>query len=126
MIKSLFNVVMDSDQNPLRALPKMVRFQCMVVLSYMWSVIFAMYIGAIALIGPSIAVHTILLIGIFFTAEIFRRSRRSVLKTDVNSTRSGLLSYDMQFKDPADGGAMYDDVWGGGPDSLSRQPIRQS
>ena len=92
---------------------------------YVGSVILAMYIGAIALIGPSIAAHTILLIGIFFTAEIFRRSRRSVLKTDVGSTRSGLLSYDMQFKDPADGGAMYDDVWGD-LYSLSRQPIRQS
>ena len=87
-------------------------------------VIFAMYIGAIALIGPSIAAHTILLIGVFFTADIFRRSRRGVVNTDFDQTQSGILSYDMQFKDAADGGARYDDVWGA-PDTISRRPLHQ-
>ena len=106
MIRSLYNLVMDPERNPLQALPKMVRFQYMVVLAYMWSVVFSIYIGTIAYLGPSIAAHTILLVGVFFTADIFRRARK----------RS--LSYDELFKDPADGAAMYDDVWGG-PDSLS-------
>jgi hypothetical protein len=98
MIKYLYNLFMDPERNPLQALPKMVRFQYMVILAYMWSVVFSIYLGAIAVLGPSIAAHTILLIGVFFTADIFRRAR----------DRS--LSYDELFKDPADGTATYDDV----------------
>jgi hypothetical protein len=75
MLKESYALIMDSDRNPLRSLPKMVRFQYMTVLAYMWSLVFCLYIGATALIGPSIAVHTILLIGVFFTADIFRRAR---------------------------------------------------
>lgn len=75
MIGTAYAAVMDPERNPLWTLPKMVRFQYMTVLAYMWSLVFCMYIGAIALIGPSIAVHTILLIGVFFTADIFRRAR---------------------------------------------------
>ena len=100
MVKYLYDLVMDPNRNPLQALPKMVRFQYMVILAYMWSVVFSIYLGTIAVLGPSIAAHTILLIGVFFTADIFRRAR----------DRS--LSYDELFKDPADGTAMYDDVWG--------------
>ncbi len=100
MIRQLYHLVMDPERNPLQALPKMVRFQFMVMLAYMWSVVFSIYAGMLALVGPSIAVHTILLIGVFFTADIFRRARK----------RS--LSYDELFQDPRDGGAMYDDVWG--------------
>lgn len=79
MVKSLYNLVMDPNRNPLQALPKMVRFQYMVVLAYMWSAVFSIYIGTIALLGPSIAAHTILLIGVFFTADVFRRARARVL-----------------------------------------------
>jgi hypothetical protein len=100
MVKYLYNLVMDPERNPLQALPKMVRFQYMVILAYMWSVVFSIYLGTIAVLGPSIAAHTILLIGVFFTADIFRRAR----------DRS--LSYDELFKDPADGTATYDDVRG--------------
>ena len=35
MLKELYESVMDPERNPLRALPKMHRFQYMVVLSYM-------------------------------------------------------------------------------------------
>jgi hypothetical protein len=40
MVKYLYNLVMDPEHNPLKALPKMVRFQYMVILAYMWSVVF--------------------------------------------------------------------------------------
>lgn len=79
MIRHLYDLVMDPERNPLQALPKMVRFQFMVVLAYMWSVVFSIYVGAIVLVGPSIVVHTILLVGVFFTADIFRRARRRSL-----------------------------------------------
>jgi hypothetical protein len=110
MVKYLYNLVMESEQNPLQTLPKMVRFQYMVILAYMWSVVFCIYLGTIAVLGPSIAAHTILLIGIFFTGDIFRRAR----------ARS--LSYDQIFKDPADGTADYDDVWGAPAADMRRAP----
>jgi hypothetical protein len=112
MIKSLYDVVMSPDRNPLQSLPKMVRFQYMVILAYIWSVVFSIYLGTIALLGPSIAAHTILLIGVFFTADIFRRARARA------------LSYDELFKDPADGTAMYDDVWGAPARDLRRAYAR--
>jgi hypothetical protein len=68
----------------------MVRFQYMVILAYMWSTAFSIYIGTIALLGSSIAAHTILLIGVFFTADVFRRARARP------------LSDDELFKDPVD------------------------
>jgi hypothetical protein len=83
MVKFLYDLVMNPDRNPLQALPKMVRFQFMVVLAYMWSVVFAVYVGMIALVGPSIVVHTILLIGVFFTADIFRRAHRRSLSYQI-------------------------------------------
>jgi hypothetical protein len=100
MVRYVYNLVMDPNRNPLQALPKMVRFQYMVVLAYMWSAVFSIYIGTIALLGPSIAAHTILLIGVFFTADIFRRARARA------------LSQDALLQDPADGTAMKDDAWG--------------
>jgi hypothetical protein len=112
MVKYLYNLVMDPERNPLKVLPKMVRFQYMVILAYMWSVVFSIYLGTIAVLGPSIAAHTILLIGVFFTADIFRRARN----------RS--LSYDELFQDPADGTAMYDDVWGAPPQDMRRANAR--
>jgi len=108
IMKNLYDLVMNPSRNPLQALPRMVRFQYMVILAYMWSVVFSIYLGTIALLGPSIAAHTILLIGVFFTADIFRRARN----------RS--LSYDELFKDPADGTAMYDDVWGAPSQEMRR------
>lgn len=111
MIRQLYDLVMDPERNPLQALPKMVRFQFMVVLAYLWSVVFSIYVGAIMLVGPSIAVHTILLIGVFFTADIFRRARK----------RS--LSHDELLRDAQDGGATDDDAWGapaGHPRALAR------
>jgi hypothetical protein len=108
MIKSLYDLVMNPEHNPLRTLPKMVRFQFMVVLAYMWSVVFSIYVGVIALAGPSIVAHTILLVGVYFTADIFGRAQKRA------------LSYDETFKDPRDGGAMYDDVWGAPASATSR------
>jgi hypothetical protein len=80
MVRSLaatWRLVMDSDSNPLMRIPKMQRFQMMQVLAYMWCIVFSMWIGSAMVFGFSAAVHSILLIGIFFTAEVFRRARRN-------------------------------------------------
>ena len=74
--QDLYKVVMDSSMNPLAALPKMVRFQFMSMLSFMWSGVFSLWIGNLALFGPSAIGHMILLLGVFFTADTFRRARK--------------------------------------------------
>ena len=53
------------------------------------------------MIGVSMAAHSILLLGIFFTADIFRRSE-PVQSTDHRA----------KYRDPNDGCARYDDIWG--------------
>ena len=101
MLRDMYKSVMDSEVNPLRNLPKIVRFQIMASLSYMWSAVFCIWAGLVSYVGFSIAAHTVLLIGVFFTANIFRRAKSGQLVT-----------YDQLFKDPKDGCARYDDVWG--------------
>ena len=80
MVRSLaatWRLVMDSESNPLMRIPKMQRFQMMQVLAYMWSFVFAAWVGSAMVFGVSVVGHAILLIGVFFTAEVFRRARRN-------------------------------------------------
>ena len=80
MFRSLaatWRLVMDSASNPLMRVPKMQRFQMMQVLACMWSIVFAAWVGSAMAFGFGAAVHSILLIGVFFTAEVFRRATRS-------------------------------------------------
>ncbi len=100
MIKNAYDMIMDPEQNPLSALPKVVKFRYMVILAYMWSLVFAFWTGYIALFGPSAIAHTIILLGFFFTADIFRRARRQG------------VSHRDAMRDPRDGTVLYDDVWG--------------
>ena len=75
MIKESYAVVMSPNTNPLNRLPKIVRFQLMTSLAFMWSFIFTMWIGSVQFFGPSAVAHTLVLIGVFFTAEIFRKAK---------------------------------------------------
>ena len=102
MFRNIYNSVMDSSVNPLRNFPKIVRFQIMWILAYMWSAVFCIWAGLVSYVGFSIAAHTVLLVGIFFTTEVFRRAKKN-----------HIVTYDQLFKDPKDGCARYDDVWGG-------------
>ena len=80
MIRSLaatWRLVMDSESNPLMRIPKMQRFQMMQVLAYMWSLVFAAWVGSALIFGVSVVGHAILLIGVFFTAGVFRLARRN-------------------------------------------------
>lgn len=70
LIKS-YRAVMDPSENPLRELPRMVRFHYMLLLSYMWSAIFALWVGYTWVMGPSLVAHSVVLVGLFFTTEIF-------------------------------------------------------
>ena len=75
MFKESYALVMSPNSNPLKGLPKMVRFQLMTTLAFMWSFIFTMWIGSMQFFGPSAVVHTLVLIGVFFTAEIFKKAK---------------------------------------------------
>ncbi len=78
MIRSLastWRLVMDSASNPLKQIPKMQRFQMMQVLAWMWSLVFAAWVGSAMVFGVSVVGHAILLIGIFFTAGVIRHAR---------------------------------------------------
>lgn len=74
MFNHLFNLVMDPKQNPLKSLPKVVCFQMMTILSYMWSAVFTIWIGSYMALWPTILGHTALIVAIFFTADVFRRA----------------------------------------------------
>ena len=101
MIRNAYNVVMNPDLNPLQCLPKIVRFQLMSALALMWSIVFSVWSGMIAWAGPSMAAHAILLVGVFFTADVFRRA-----------SRKNRADHRAQYRDPGDGCARYDDLWG--------------
>jgi hypothetical protein len=102
MIAHYYSMIMDPRKNPLRNLTPIVRFQLMSVLALMWSIIFCTWFGLVAYTGASMFAHTVLLIGIFFTADAFRRARAKPVK-----------DHRQLYRDPKDGGALYDDIWGG-------------
>ncbi len=100
MFEKAYTMVMDPRQNPLRGLPKMVRFQYMLILSYMWSAIFTIWVGSAAAFGSSVVGHTVLLVGVFFTADVFRRARAQA------------ASHRDAMRNPRDNTVLYDDLWG--------------
>lgn len=100
MFRSFYNAVMDPDQNPLRALPRMVRFQYMLMLSYLWSAVFTIWMGAPIVFGTSMAGHIAVLLAVFFTGDLFRRARNCA------------VSHRDSMRDRKDGTVLYDDLWG--------------
>ena len=73
MFKESYALVMSPNTNPLKGLPKMVRFQLMTSLAFMWSFIFTMWIGSMQFFGPSAVVHTLVLIGVFLQQKFLRK-----------------------------------------------------
>ena len=101
MIRRLYAFVMDHEKNPLSTLPKMVRFQWMMVLSFMWSAVFTIWLGSTIVLGPTVLGHAVLLVAIFFTADMFRRAKQY-----------SAVSHRDAMRNPRDGTVLYDDVWG--------------
>jgi len=77
MIRDAYTTVMDPERNPLVVLPKIVTFQLMTVLAWMWSAVFSLWVGSMAVFGPSVGVHMILLVGVMITAETFAQGGAS-------------------------------------------------
>jgi hypothetical protein len=92
---SWFELVMNSERNPLRHFAPPQRFQIMCVLSVMWTTIFCTAFGLWFLYGELIVGHLLLALGTLITGTTFQQARR------VATYRSYPKS---------DGTARYDDV----------------
>ena len=75
-ISNTYKIIMDSDRNPLRRLPKAQRFQIMVMLSMMWTLIFSVGIGTWAWFGELVVFHLAVLLGVFITGWTFGNARK--------------------------------------------------
>ncbi len=106
MVKDMHDAVMDPEKNPLSALPKMVRFQYLLILSYVWSSVFTIWIGAFFALWPGIIGHTALLVAVFFTADIFRAARNR------RAERQAATDHREAMRRADDGTVLYDDIWG--------------
>ena len=80
MIRHAYSVVMDDEQNAFALLPKTTRFQIMTVLSFMWSAVFTASVGSYLIFGPTVIAHLVVLIAIFFTADVFRRAEHKATR----------------------------------------------
>jgi hypothetical protein len=73
MSRNSFLSIMDPDQNGLKGLPKVVRFQLMVVLASLWSAIFCASAGLLIWLPGYLIVHMLLIfVGIFGTSLAFK------------------------------------------------------
>jgi hypothetical protein len=101
MLKNAYKSIMDDNVNPFNQLPKTTRLQLMIVLSYMWCAIFAAITSSFAFFGVSVALHTLVLLGIFITSFYFRKAR---IKQ---------LTYIRSYRDINNVAFKYKDLWGG-------------
>jgi hypothetical protein len=100
MIREAYAVVMDDEQNAFALLPKITRFQIMTVLSLMWSAVFTAYVGSYIIYGPTVIAHILVLLAIFFTADVFRRAEKET------------IHHRDAMRNERDGTALHDDLWG--------------
>ena len=76
MVK-LYYLVMDSRHNPLSHIPDTnTRHLMMQLLAWMWCIVFSMWMSSILVFGVSVAIHSILLAGIFVTVGVFETAKR--------------------------------------------------
>ena len=71
-IYDAYTYIFDSSKNPLRHIPDPTsRMFIMTILAFMWSGVFAVYLGSITYFGLSIAAHIILILIFFSTVAVF-------------------------------------------------------
>ncbi|MGK0441417.1 MAG: hypothetical protein ACJA0N_001215 [Pseudohongiellaceae bacterium] len=67
-----YKYIFDSSKNPLRHIPDPAsRMFIMIILAFMWSGAFAVYLGSIFYFGLSVAAHIVLILMFFFTVAVF-------------------------------------------------------
>ena len=71
-IYDIYTYIFDSNKNPLRHIPDPTsRMFIMTILAFMWSGVFAVYLGSILYFGISVAAHIVLILMFFFTVAVF-------------------------------------------------------
>jgi hypothetical protein len=73
----IYNNIMDSEHNPLSALPAAQRIQAMIILSIMWSKIFSLSTGAWVFYGELVVGHVLAVVGIGITAITFHDASKT-------------------------------------------------
>lgn len=82
MLIDASKAIMDPNRNAFMRLPKTVRFQLMVVISCLWSVIFCVEAGLMVWLPGYVFVHVVVLaIGIFGTSWAFKSAGRRKSET---------------------------------------------
>ena len=83
MIESA-NIMFDDSKNDLRSLPKAVRLQILIVLSFVWSTVFSLYVFSITsfIFGWAGVVmgHIGLIIAVYLTFKFFHKKTRTACK----------------------------------------------
>ena len=75
MFKTYYNLIMSSEINGLSELPNIVKFQLMILLSFMWSIVFTLMVGSYLVLGPTVLLHVLFLAGVFFTSTVYKNSK---------------------------------------------------
>ena len=80
-LKDSANILFDDSRNDLRALPKTVRLQILLVLSFIWSTVFSLYIFsyttfAFGWAGTFVA-HIGLIFAVYYTFKQFHKAEKS-------------------------------------------------
>ena len=74
------NIMFDDSKNDLRALPKTVRLQLLLTLSFIWSVVFSLYVFSINSFAYGFAsmflVHIGLIFATYITFKFFHKARK--------------------------------------------------
>ena len=71
-IKENYDLIMDSNKNPLSKVDTQVRHMVMQILAWMWSAVFGVYIAnSVMAFGISAIAHTLLIAATFITAGTF-------------------------------------------------------
>ncbi|MFL2890022.1 MAG: hypothetical protein ACJZ4O_04155 [Pelagibacteraceae bacterium] len=88
MLTESANIMFDDSKNDLRALPKTVRLQILIVLSFVWSTVFSLYVFNITtFIGgwvTTVVAHIGVIFATYLTFKIFhtsRKDKKSVFET---------------------------------------------
>ena len=77
-IYNSWNVVMDSDKNPLSVIPDFsTRHMIMQILAWMWCIVFAVIVGSMWAGVMSMVIHTLLLGAIAVTVATFETAKRN-------------------------------------------------
>ena len=73
IVASSYNALMNDKYNPLRVLPPAQRFQAMLWLSIMWTVLFCLMMGLWTYFGELVIFHLLFALGFSVTSLIFSK-----------------------------------------------------